>query len=200
MSRRALKMPDMLAHLGMEQLLKVTEDERSYFGPAWCGPDEFKIHVPVIVAEYAATAGGQRAQVICTATVARFYTVKGDGNEELGEPGFALSTGSSETESAADIAQMMSQGLLMGPTWTARHVRLGRRTKVHLSIPRGGNNVRRVDVVEMKGPTPWLLIDARRGVGSDSDAAFQLAVGGKWMALGQRLAERIACGSLVLGE
>jgi len=200
MTRAVLKVPDLLAHLGMEPLLKVQDDERSLFGPAWCGPDEFSIYVPAKVAEYAGAIEGHRTEVICTAAVSRFYTIKACGNPDVGEPGFMLSTGSSETEAAADIAQMISQGLLMGPAWVDRHLPLGKRAKKPIAVIGGRDAFRRVELVEIKAHDSWILLDAKPARGRRPEPGFQLAVGRKWRALGERLAVKISSGMLVLGE
>ena len=200
MQRKALEVPDLLAHLGMEPLLRVRDDERSMFGPAWCGPEEFVMYVPAKVAEYAGASDGQRTEVTCTAAVARFYTVRACENAESTEPGFLLSTGSGETEAAADIAQMISQGLLRGPAWAARHLAEGKQGKRPLAVVGGKTAFRQVHLIEVEGSEPWILVDAKPARGQGPETGFHLGVGRKWMALGERLARRLSTGMLTLGE
>lgn len=96
----------------------VHDSERMPFGEHWCGPDQFEPHKETLVATYPKNppdGDGQSVNVYCTAAPARFYTIRTQaGEDSMGypQPGFTLSTGSSEQNLAAAIAEAISKGML----------------------------------------------------------------------------------------
>lgn len=92
------------------------DSEKNVFGNKWCGPKKYSHGQDILIAEYPkASEDGQPVNVYCNAMPARFYTLKvKESNNSIGEPraSFEVSTGSSQVELAASIAEAISEGML----------------------------------------------------------------------------------------
>jgi hypothetical protein len=92
-------------------------EERAVFGTHWCHVGNYNHAEEELIAFYPKEIGGdgQDVEVYCSAWPARFYVVKAlEGVNSVGKlmPAWTLGTGSSMADTAALLAEKISEGML----------------------------------------------------------------------------------------
>lgn len=108
---------ELESNVTFDHLYMPYPEEVRAFGSAWCGPDRYTHATDALVARYVAPeeSDGQTVEVYGCALPARFYRLRvlpkiGYGDRPM--PGYALGTGGSKAEWAAETAALIADGMV----------------------------------------------------------------------------------------
>lgn len=174
----------------------LTDADMACFGPAWCGDELLRTDKDTKVAEYAAAAQGHHVEVFYTGTPVWHFKIHARQHEGAGDVSMFLRT-DRDTRLAAEVAQLLAQGVLRGPSWCRRTLQAHRGSLKRVDRF-GGRGERKVEMLVVPDLRPWLLLKAPAAKGKVCKCEVELGLPEGLSEVGRRLAQRLSSERLQL--